>query len=112
MIKAADHVLVGRRNFGHLRQRLSDGRSGNRECIAVNQIVCQQDLHDLRNSAGTMKIGGYIASSRLEIAQDRDTQSDGREIIEREWHLRGVGNVPQLNHTISATAYTNYSPDA
>src|SRR5260370_35045197 len=100
MIEATDHVLPGRWNLGYVGQGLSDRSSGDGQRVAVNQIVGQQDLHNLRSSAGTMQISGYVASRWLEVAQNRDPRANGGKGIPREGKLCRVGKRPQVEPDI------------
>src|SRR5258708_12555576 len=95
MIEATDHVLPGRWNLGYVGQGLSDRSSGDGQRVAVNQIVGQQDLHNLRNSAGTMQISGYVASRWLEVAQNRDPRANGGKVIQRDRNLSPMGTPHQ-----------------
>src|SRR5258706_6258054 len=57
----------------------------------------QQDAHHLRDPAGAMQIGGYVAARRLEVAQHGHACPHSLEIFERsEEHTSELQSLTNL----------------
>ena len=96
----ADDFLIGPRRVRHVVQHLGNLLPGDRQGVAVQHAVRQQDLHDLGDPARAMEIDGDEASRGLQVAQHRDARADRLEVVERERHAGGVRDGEQVEHSV------------
>ncbi len=77
LVERADHVLVGARRVGHVRQLLGHGAAGDRHAVAVQQARLEQHLQHLRHAARAMEVDRDVLARGLQVAQHR-APSGGR----------------------------------
>ena len=99
-----DHVLVGPGLVRQSAERLGHRLAADRERVAVQQPVSEQQLHHLRHAAGRVQVGGHVAARRLEVAQHRHAGADRLEVVDRERHAGGVRDGEQVQHGVGAAA--------
>jgi hypothetical protein len=88
--EAAGYVLE------HLRNRLA--RDG--DAIAVQQARLQQDLHDLRDTAGAVQVHRQVFARRLEVAQHRRPLAHALEVVDGPFHAGRVSDGQEVQYCV------------
>ena len=106
-----DHILIGRRARGHVFQHVGDGPAIDRERVAVQHPIGEEDLQHLRNPAGAMQVSRDIPTRWLQVAKHGHARADGFEIVDGERHAGRARDGQQMQHGVRRPADRHHHGD-
>ena len=83
---------------------VADGPAGHGDGVSLEQAGVGQALHDERDAACTVQVGGDEAAAGLQVGQQRDLRADAIEVVDVERHARFVGNREQMQDRVGRAA--------
>ena len=110
LVERLNDGLTGRIRL-HAGERLGHGLAGDGEGVAVEQAGVEQRLHEWTDAADGDEFGHDMFAAGLEVGEHGHAFADTREIVEHEFHLRGVRDGEEVKHGVGRAAQRDHDGD-
>ena len=106
-----DYVLIGARLGRNVFERFGDRLPGDRERVAVQNSVDEENFHHLRNAAGGVQVRDYIPARGLQIAENGNARTNRFKIVERKRYVSGTRDGEQMQNRVCRAARSHHHGD-